>query len=53
MYATTKEYASKIEKEAKAYEKIGIDGGLVETIPFEIEDKKWTCHEKPGTVSSP
>ena len=39
LYATTNEYASKIEKEAKAYENLGIDGGLVETIPFDIEIK--------------
>ena len=37
IYATTEEYARKIEKEAEAYEKIGIDGGLVDSIPFDIE----------------
>lgn len=37
MYATTDEYANKLEKEAKAYEKLGIDGELVETIPVDIE----------------
>lgn len=39
IYATTDEYKQKIEKEAKAYEKIGIDGGLVDSIPFNIEVK--------------
>lgn len=37
MYATTEKYARKIEKEAEAYKKIGIDGGLVDSIPFNIE----------------
>ena len=37
MYATTEKYARKIEKEAAAYKKIGIDGGLVDSIPFDIE----------------
>ena len=29
LYATTNEYVTKLEKEAKAYEAIGIEGGLV------------------------
>ncbi|WP_257348767.1 FAD-dependent oxidoreductase [Pseudalkalibacillus decolorationis] len=37
IYATTEKYAHKLENEAQAYEKIGIDGGLVETIPFDIK----------------
>lgn len=37
IYATTEEYAHKIEKEAEAYEKIGIDGGLVDKIPFNMK----------------
>ncbi|RKD25795.1 (2Fe-2S)-binding protein [Ammoniphilus oxalaticus] len=37
LYATTEEYKLKIEKEAAAYEKLGIDGGLVDEIPFDIE----------------
>ena len=37
IYATTEEYARKIEKEAEAYEKIGIDGELVNSIPFNID----------------
>jgi glycine/D-amino acid oxidase-like deaminating enzyme/nitrite reductase/ring-hydroxylating ferredoxin subunit len=37
IYATTDQYARKLEKEAKAYENLGIDGGLVDTIPFDIE----------------
>ena len=37
MYATTEKYAQKIEKEAAAYEMLGIEGGLVDRIPFDIE----------------
>lgn len=37
VYATTKEYAKKVEKEKEAYDKLGIDGELVETIPLNIE----------------
>ena len=37
IYATTEKYARKIEKEAEAYEKLGIEGGLVDSIPFDIE----------------
>ncbi|WP_443028951.1 FAD-dependent oxidoreductase [Sporosarcina sp. G11-34] len=40
IYATTEKYARKIEKEAEAYEKIGIEGGLVDSIPFDIEVQK-------------
>ncbi len=36
IYATTEKYARKIEKEAEAYEKLGIEGGLVDSIPFDI-----------------
>ncbi|WP_010283159.1 FAD-dependent oxidoreductase [Bacillus timonensis] len=39
IYSTTDEYAQKLEKEAQAYKKIGIDGELVHKIPFEIEVK--------------
>ncbi len=39
MYATTEEYEQKIQKEAKAYEKLNIDGELVDTIPLEIKVK--------------
>ena len=39
MYATTDEYANKIEKEIKAYEKLGIDGGAVSNFPLDIEVK--------------
>ncbi|WP_102272999.1 FAD-dependent oxidoreductase [Cytobacillus massiliigabonensis] len=39
IYATTDEYAQKIEKELEAYETIGINGGLVEGIPFNIKTK--------------
>lgn len=37
IYATTEKYARKIEKEAEAYEKLGIRGGLVDSIPIDIE----------------
>lgn len=37
IYATTREGAYKLEKEAKAYEKIGINGELVKQIPFPID----------------
>lgn len=40
LYASTEEYASKIEKEADAYHQLGIDGGLVDRIPFDIDIKK-------------
>lgn len=39
LYATTKESLFKIQKEADAYEKLGIDGELVENIPLDIEIK--------------
>ncbi|RFB18032.1 FAD-dependent oxidoreductase [Bacillus sp. HNG] len=39
IYSTTDEYAQKLEKEAQAYEKIGIDGELVGSVPFKIEVK--------------
>ncbi|REB07115.1 FAD-dependent oxidoreductase [Sporosarcina sp. BI001-red] len=37
IYATTEKCAKKVEKEAEAYKILGIDGELVDTIPFEIE----------------
>lgn len=37
IYATTEEYAKKIEKEEEAYKELGIDGELVDSIPFDIE----------------
>lgn len=39
IYATTEEYEKKIEKEAIAYQKLGIDGRIVNSIPFNIEVK--------------
>ncbi|MBU8880466.1 FAD-dependent oxidoreductase [Bacillus sp. FJAT-29790] len=39
MYATSDEYAKKIEKELDAYRKIGINGSLVDGIPFDISTK--------------
>lgn len=40
IYATTEEYAHKIEKEFEAYQKLGIAGELVDRIPFNIDIKK-------------
>ena len=37
IYSTTEEYEEKINKEVQAYEKLGIDGGLVDTIPFNLK----------------
>lgn len=39
IYATTEEYKQKIEKEAEAYQKLGIVGCLVDSIPLDIEVK--------------
>ncbi|OAH57602.1 (2Fe-2S)-binding protein [Domibacillus aminovorans] len=39
IYATTEQYASKLEIEKKAYERLGIDGELVDHIPFDIDIK--------------
>ncbi|AXI09812.1 FAD-dependent oxidoreductase [Oceanobacillus zhaokaii] len=39
LYSTTEEYAEKIRKEAKAYEKLNIAGELVETIQLDIQIK--------------
>ncbi|WP_077325106.1 FAD-dependent oxidoreductase [Virgibacillus siamensis] len=39
MYATSEEYADKINKEMKAYKKLGIDGGNAETIPLDVSIK--------------
>ena len=36
LYATTDEYARKIEKEAEAYNTIGIDGELLDYIPLTL-----------------
>ncbi|WP_071396170.1 FAD-dependent oxidoreductase [Bacillus tuaregi] len=40
LYATTDEYAGKLNKEAEAYKKLGINGELHDTIPFDIPIKK-------------
>lgn len=40
LYATTDEYAEKLEKEYKAYIKLKIDGELSNEIPFNIKVKK-------------
>src|SRR5699024_9168888 len=39
IYATTEEYKQKIEIEAEAYQKLGIVGCLVDSIPLDIEVK--------------
>lgn len=39
MYATSAEYKQKVQKEAKAYEKLGIDGELLQKIPLDIKVK--------------
>src|SRR5690625_2783486 len=39
LYSTTKESLFNIQKEADAYEKLGINGGLIESIPLDIEIK--------------
>ena len=36
VYAETDEYASKIESEMKAYERLGIPGEYTDTIPFSV-----------------
>ncbi len=36
LYSTTEQYAQKIEKEFKAYNKLKIDGDLISEIPFDI-----------------
>src|SRR5690625_1165782 len=40
LYATTEEYAQKVKKEYEAYQALGIDGELVDTIPLNLEIKK-------------
>jgi len=39
LYSTTDEYKNKLENEWKAYERLGIDGSIVESIPFNISIK--------------
>ncbi|MEH7388297.1 FAD-dependent oxidoreductase [Bacillus sp. JJ1521] len=39
IYSTTDEYKQKLENEAEAYKKIGIVGGLEDSIPFKIDTK--------------
>ena len=39
VYATTDQSEEKINKEAKAYEKLGIDGGLAEKLPIDLKIK--------------
>src|SRR3954468_15287511 len=34
IYSTTQEYSRKVEKEAKAYQTLGINGSLLTSIPF-------------------
>lgn len=37
IYSTTDEYEEKVANEAKAYEELGIDGGLVDKLPFDFK----------------
>ncbi|UJL48273.1 FAD-dependent oxidoreductase [Virgibacillus sp. NKC19-16] len=46
LYATTEKYARKLENEARAYEKLGIDGEMVDSIPFNIDIKKGLVMKK-------
>ncbi|GEN83831.1 oxidoreductase [Sporosarcina luteola] len=39
MYATSDKYAEKIKKEADAYKRLQINGGLIDGIPFDIDVK--------------
>ncbi|MGJ7922229.1 FAD-dependent oxidoreductase [Neobacillus sp. LXY-4] len=39
IYSTTEEYEQKLQTEAKAYEKLNINGELVDSIPFDIKIK--------------
>lgn len=39
IYATTEEYVNKLQTEWEAYKKLGIDGALKDTIPFNIPAK--------------
>ena len=39
IYATSEKYEKKVRKEAEAYEKIGIEGGLVDSFPLDIDVK--------------
>lgn len=39
IYATTEQNAQKLKQEAKAYEKLGIEGALVDSIPFDLSVK--------------
>ncbi|QQK77175.1 FAD-dependent oxidoreductase [Salicibibacter cibarius] len=39
LYATTPKYKKKLEKEAAAYEKLNIDGGILEELPIDISVK--------------
>ncbi|MFE8701404.1 FAD-dependent oxidoreductase [Cytobacillus sp. FJAT-54145] len=39
VYSISEKDANKVEKEARAYQKLGIDGGLVDSIPFNIDTR--------------
>lgn len=39
VYATTEEYMQKLETEMDAYQRLGVDGALKDTIPFQIPVK--------------
>ncbi|MEM1503901.1 FAD-dependent oxidoreductase [Domibacillus sp. 8LH] len=40
LYTSADQYTRKLEKEAEAYQRLGINGGLVDRIPFEMDVKK-------------
>ncbi|UTE77661.1 FAD-dependent oxidoreductase [Rossellomorea sp. KS-H15a] len=46
VYATTDQYAEKIEKEYEAYQKLDISGELTENIPFDLDIKKAVMMKK-------
>ncbi|PKG23871.1 FAD-dependent oxidoreductase [Niallia nealsonii] len=39
LYATSEKYAEKVEKEYEAYQKLGIESQLIDSIPFPIDTK--------------
>ncbi len=48
IYATTVEYARKLEKEVIAYQKLGIDGEMIDSIPFDMKIEKGVVMKKQG-----
>ena len=52
IYSITDEYANKIQKEADAYQTLGINGSLLTSIPFDIPIKNALMMSRTGTISS-